>query len=97
MVQPKATFSLDRETLGRLQKTSERLGRSKSEVVRMAIQEYSERVGRLSERERLRKLRTMDEVLARPPSRSASEVDREIALVRALRRRGKRRSESAAS
>jgi len=57
MATVKVTFTLDRETVGRLRQASERLSKPKSAVVREAIHDFSERVGRLSERERLRELR----------------------------------------
>ncbi|MBX3140409.1 MAG: ribbon-helix-helix protein, CopG family [Trueperaceae bacterium] len=45
----KMTFSLDEATADRLQRTSEALRKPKSEIVREAIQDYAERVGKLSE------------------------------------------------
>jgi hypothetical protein len=91
MASIKATFSLDKVTLEELRRTADRLGRGKSEVVRMAIHDYSENVGRLSERERLAKLRALDELLPGIPRRPAASVDREIEQVRAARRGGGRR------
>ena len=92
MAAPKATFSLDHETLERLKLTAERLGRPKSEVVRLAILDYSERVGRLSERERLQKLKAFDELVPRIPSTSVRQVEAEIDDIRRVRRGGGRRS-----
>ena len=92
MATTKATFTLDRATIDRLRRTAERLGRPKSEVVRLAIHDYSDRVGRLSERERLQKLRALDELVAKIPTRPLAEVDEEIALVRRSRRAGGRRA-----
>ncbi|MGE5346560.1 MAG: ribbon-helix-helix domain-containing protein [Acidithiobacillales bacterium] len=91
MAKLKVTFTLDRETVGRLRQASERLAKPQSAVVREAIHDYSERVGRLSERERLRLLRLFDDVVPRIPSRPAAEVDREIAAVRRARQSGGRR------
>jgi hypothetical protein len=45
----------------------------------------------LSEGERLRLLKIMEEIMASPPSRSQGEVEREIAEIRELRRLGGRR------
>ena len=86
MARPKATFTLDIATIRRLEQTAERLGRAKSQVVREAIHEYSERVGRLSERERLRMLSAFDELVPAIPARPDSEVDRELRAIRDARR-----------
>ena len=45
----KMTFSLDEPTAARLNEASTALGKPKSEVVREAIRDYAERMGRLSE------------------------------------------------
>jgi len=90
MATVKVTFTLDAETVGRLRQASERLSRPKSAVVREAIQDFSERVGRLSERERLRMLQLFDEVVPRIPRRPLSQVRREIEEVRRARRAGGR-------
>lgn len=84
------TFTLDRETVGCLRQASERLAKPQSAVVREAIHDFSQRVGRLSERERLRLLRVFDEVVPRIPSRRAAEVRREIEEIRRARRAGGR-------
>ncbi len=84
------TFTLDRETVGCLRQASERLAKPQSAVVREAIHDFSDRVGRLSERERLRLLRVFDEVVPRIPSRPAAQVRREIEDVRRARRAGGR-------
>jgi hypothetical protein len=87
----KMTFTLDDRTAERIARTAQRLGLSKSGVVREAVREYAARVGSLSEGERLRLLEVFDTVVARIPARPASEVDREIAAVRRARREGGRR------
>jgi hypothetical protein len=92
MATTKVTFTLDQATLSRLEQAAARLSLPKSQVVREAILEYYERIGRLSERERLTLLRTFDEVLPRIPTRDAGEVDREIRAVRRARRSGGRGS-----
>ena len=88
----KMTFTLDAETAAMLRKTSERLARPQSAIVREAICEYGARAGRLSEDERRRMLRSIDLLLAQPPTRSVAAVDRELRAVRVARRRGGRRS-----
>jgi hypothetical protein len=87
----KMTFSLDRTTAARLQQAAERTGKPKSEVVREAIADYAARLGRLSERERLELLRSFDRLVPAIPRRPATEVDAELAEVRAARRAGGRR------
>jgi metal-responsive CopG/Arc/MetJ family transcriptional regulator len=88
----KVTFTLDDQTIQRLGNAAERLKKPKSEVVREAIADYHQRIGRLSEAERLRLLKILDEMASRPPTRPQAEVDREIAEIRAARRTGGRRS-----
>ena len=48
MVRVKVTFTLDHDTVARLRQASERLAKPQSAVVRDAIYDFSERVGRLS-------------------------------------------------
>ena len=84
------TFTLDAETVGRLRQASERLAKPQSAVVREAIHDFSERVGRLSERERLRLLQVFDEVVPRIPARPAARVRREIEQISQARRAGGR-------
>ena len=63
------TITLDEPALRSLRAASERLGRSKSEIVREAIVEFHRRIGRLSESERIRMLRALDEFAAQPTAR----------------------------
>jgi predicted DNA-binding protein len=95
MATTKVTFTLDRATVARLREASDRLSLPKSQVVREAILEYYERIGRLSERERLRMLRAFDELVPRIPARDSAAVDRELRAIRKARRTGGRRSGSA--
>jgi len=92
MATVKVTFTLDEATVHRLQNAAERLAKSKSEVVREAILEFHDRIGRLSERERLRLLRAFDEFVPKIPVRSLAGVERELADVRKARRQGGRRA-----
>jgi ribbon-helix-helix CopG family protein len=87
----KVTFTLDDETVRTLRKTAERLAKPQSQVVRDAVADYSARVGRLSEGERLRLLKTFDEVVAAIPRRPSHDVDNELEEIRESRRRGGRR------
>ncbi len=86
MARVKVTFMLDSDTVGSLRQASERLAKPQSAVVRDAIFDFSERVGRLSERERLRLLQVFDEVVPRIPARPAAEARREIDEIRRARR-----------
>ncbi len=88
----KVTFTLDRATIARLRQSAERLAKPKSQVVREAIHDYHARIGKLSEQERLRMLRILDRMMARPPSRSQAEVNKELRAIRQARRAGGRRS-----
>jgi hypothetical protein len=92
MATTKVTFTLDDATVARLRRAAARLDVPQSRVVREAIHDFSERIGRLSERERLHKLRVFDEHVPRIPARPQSEVEAELRAVRAARRRGGRRS-----
>ena len=91
MASTKVTFTLDQATVDRIQRASSSLAIPKSEVVREAILDFSERIGRLSERERLRLLRTFDELVPRIPERAEREVDQELRAIRRARRSGGRR------
>jgi Arc/MetJ-type ribon-helix-helix transcriptional regulator len=80
------TVSFDEATAEALTRTAERLGKSKSEVVREAIRKYDIGPDRMSEAERLRKLRVIEEMMKQPPTRSQAENDQEIAEIRRSRR-----------
>jgi hypothetical protein len=86
------TFTLDEETVAKIHDASQRLSKSKSRVVQEAILRYRPLPPRLTEQERLRLLRILDEHLARPPERSRTDVDRELREIRLLRRSGGRRT-----
>jgi predicted DNA-binding protein len=88
----KVTFTLDEKTVAKLQDASERLSKPKSEVVREAVVDYHARMGRLSEAERLRILRALDELAPLVPKRTRTDVDRELREIRLARRSGGRRT-----
>jgi predicted DNA-binding protein len=88
MAKVKATFTLDQATIKRLQLASERLGRPKSQIVREAIHNYPEHLGRLTEEERVRMLRVIDEMVPMIPRRPVEEVEAELKAIREARRRG---------
>lgn len=86
----KVTFTLDDATIEKLNETAERLSKPKSQVVREAIENYHANSDRLSEAERQRLLRGMDELLPRIPKRPLKEVERELKQIRLARRSGGR-------
>ena len=90
----KMTFTFDEQTVTTLRRAASRLKKPQSVVVREAIQDYADRVGRLSEEERGRMLKVLDRMMARPATRSQREVDAEIADIRAARKTGGRRTRS---
>ena len=87
----KVTFTLDDVTVARLHDAAAQLARPKSQVVRDAIHDFHDRLGTLSERERLRMLRVFDQVVPRIPSRPKAEVENELKAIRRARRTARRR------
>ena len=87
----KVTFTLDEATIDRLRRTAARVRKPQSQVVREAVKDYAERVGKLSEEERTRLLKLFDTVVLAIPLRPVARVDGELRAIRAARRRGGRR------
>ncbi|HYL34529.1 MAG TPA: ribbon-helix-helix protein, CopG family [Bryobacteraceae bacterium] len=92
MATSKVTFTLDAATIRRLRNAAQRLAKPQSAVVREAIQDFYERIGKLSEQERVRTLRAFDELLPKIPPRPLADVERELAGLRRARRAGGRKS-----
>jgi Arc/MetJ-type ribon-helix-helix transcriptional regulator len=88
----KVTFSLDEETVEQIRRAANRLGKAQSHIVREAVADYSARVDRLSERERLKLLGVLEDLGKAPPTRSARAVEEELGAIRTARRQGGRRS-----
>ncbi len=88
----KATFTLDETTIRRLENAARRLALPKSQVIREAVHDYYDRIGRMTEAERMRWLRVFDEGIARIPRRPQREAERELREIRRSRRAGGRRS-----
>ena len=84
----KVTFTLDETAVKRLGEAAERLALSRSEVVREAICEYHDRLGRLSEKERRARLRILDELIPKLPVRKTADVQREMRSIRETRNTG---------
>jgi hypothetical protein len=75
----------------KLQDAATRLALPKSEIVRKAILEFHDRLGCLTERERLTMLYAF-ELVPKIPARGAAAVNRELAAVRQARRSSVRRT-----
>lgn len=60
--------------------------------MREASRGYADRIGKLSEKERVRMLRIFDEMLPKVPERPVEEVEAELAEIRRARRGGGRRT-----
>ena len=89
----KVTFTLDDETVDRLRRLGERLGKPQSQVVRESIKHYEARSDKLSEEERRRMLAALDRFMKSAPARSRADVDAELREIRRTRRRGWSRPE----
>jgi predicted DNA-binding protein len=94
MATSKVTFTLDKDTVHRIEEASHRLALPKSQVVREAISEYHARIGRMSDRERLEKLRLFDAFVPKIPLRSPAAIAQELKEIRLARRSGGRRPAS---
>lgn len=86
----KVTFTLDETTVKCIETASQRLAMPKSQVVREAVRNYYDRLGKMSEQECKRMLRIFDEVIPRIPARPRNEVRRELNEIRLARRLGGR-------
>ena len=86
MASVKATFVLNEESARKLTLAAERTGKPKSEVVREAIIEYSDRTDRLTDEERDRMLAEIESWEHEPPTRPQHEVDAELEELRRVRR-----------
>ena len=87
----RVTYTLDESTVAAVKRSAERLALPQSRIVREAVREYADRIGRLSDAERRRLLAVFDRVVPAIPRRSAAAVDEEIRAIRAARRGGGRR------
>lgn len=84
----KLTFSLDDSTVRLLKETAERSRKPQSVIVREAIAHYAGREDVLPDAERERMLGVLRGMKTRPPTRPASDVDRELRAIRRARRTG---------
>ena len=80
------TFTLDDATVLALRRSAERLGRPQSAIVREAIADYAERIGRLSTHEQTHMLQVIDTFMSQPVLASVTAVDAELHELRQSRR-----------
>lgn len=86
------TFSLDTLTAARIGALARDLGKPKSAIVREAVSVYARNAGRVTEEERLARVRAFEELVAKIPPRSREEVEAELEEIRRSRRVGWLRS-----
>jgi predicted transcriptional regulator len=91
MATTKVTFTFDQATIRRLDDAAARLAKPKSQIVREAIQDYHQRIDRLSESEKQRMLKALEEFMAKVPKRDQRETEAELKEIRRARRQGGRR------
>jgi predicted DNA-binding protein len=84
----RVTFALDDETAQAIRALAARKRRPQSAVVREAVAVYAREEERLTEQERDRRLRILDEFAATADARSAADVDKELGDIRRSRRSG---------
>lgn len=94
MATNKVTFTLDAETVHRIEDAAEILAKPKSQIVREAVEAYHGRIGRLSESEIKKRLEIFDTMIALIPARPQREVDAELKELRRARRSGGRLTRS---
>ncbi len=94
MATNKVTFTLDPDTVHRIEDAAERLAKPKSQIVREAVADYHARIDRLSESERQRMLKIFDTLFPLIPVRPQREANAELKEIRRARRSGGRLSPS---
>ena len=92
MATSKVTFTLDPETVRMIDEASAILAKPKSQVVREAVADYCQRIGKLSESERVRVVKVFDTVVPLIPKRPQNEVEAELREIRRARRHAGRRT-----
>ena len=87
----KVTFTLDDETVEAIRALAARKRKAQSLVVREAVAAYAVQEEKLTDAERSRRIRILDDLLARPRTRPQADVDAELREIRRARRAGWRR------
>jgi hypothetical protein len=86
------TLTLDEETIEQIERLARLLHKSTGKIVEDAMQSLQPTPRPLTEEERQRRLKLLEEMRKRPPTRPQEEVEREIKEIRAARRSGGRRT-----
>ena len=84
----KVTFTLDDDTLEAIRSIAIRRRKPRSLVIREAVAAYARLEDKLDEGERKRRLAVLDDLMARPHTRPAVDVDQELREIRRTRRVG---------
>jgi ribbon-helix-helix CopG family protein len=87
----KVTFTLDEQTVGVIRAIAARRKKPQSLIVREAVAVYARQEDKLDDAERVRRLRVLDDLTARPATRPQVEVEKELDEIRRARRVGWRR------
>jgi hypothetical protein len=83
----KMTLTLDITTIERLKRIAKRLQKPQSFILREAICHYERRADHLGKAERKQRIDLFDQLIAKIPSRPASETDTELQVQRLSRRK----------
>jgi predicted transcriptional regulator len=84
----KVTFTLDDATVKQIRDSAARLNQPQSAIVREAVKQYSQRNGKMSEEERVRRLALFDALVPLIRKRPQREVEAELAEIRRARGHG---------
>ncbi|PYQ93341.1 MAG: hypothetical protein DMF97_20145 [Acidobacteria bacterium] len=87
----KVTFTLDDGTVETIRAIAARKRKPRNLVVREAVAAYARQEDKLDDAERARRLRVLDDVMARPDTRPPAAVGKELRAIRRARRVGWRR------
>jgi predicted transcriptional regulator len=89
----KVTVTLSDDAIEALNRTAKRLGKPKSEVVRMALRDFAEHgADRLTPAEIARRKAILERIRGIFPTRPQSETEAELRAIRRARRTGGRRT-----
>jgi predicted DNA-binding protein len=92
MATNKVTFTLDAETVHRIEDAAKILAKPKSQIVREAVAAYHGRIERLNESEIQKRLKIFDTLFPLIPIRPQRETEEELKEIRRARRSGGRLS-----
>jgi len=86
------TLTLEDETIQQIERLATLLHKSTGDIVKDAMQHLQPIPRPLTEEERQRRLKVLEEMRKRPPTRPQEEVEQEIKEIRAARRSGGRKT-----